>query len=200
MTIADPTQAVWLFLAAAFAQNMVLTTGIGSALAVRLTRRGEHRAVFALLLLLFALATALCFHPIDHLLGDGELARLFRPLIIVALSSAWYLLAVWLFKTLSPRLYESFRSVLPFAAINTVVTGVTLIAPHQFGDDLGSALALSAGAAVGFFLVYLLLCEGIDRMQHQAMPKAFAGLPALFLYLGILALALCGFSADIAFI
>lgn len=200
MTIADPTQAVWLFLAAAFAQNMVLTTGIGSALAVRLTRRGEHRAVFALLLLLFALLTALCFHPIDRLLGDGELARLFRPLIIVALSSAWYLLAVWLFKTLSPRLYESFRSVLPFAAINTVVTGVTLIAPHQFGNDLGSALALSAGAAVGFFLVYLLLCEGIDRMQHQAMPKAFAGLPALFLYLGILALALCGFSADIAFI
>lgn len=200
MTIITPHQALLIFLAAAFAQNLVLTTGIGSALSVRLIRRNGNRVLFALCLFVFAVLTALCFHPIDRLLGSSEAARMLRPLIIVALSAVWYLLAVALFKNAFPRVYEDIRAVLPFAAINTVVTGATLIAPHQFGESLLVDVALSAGAAVGFFLVYLLLCEGIDRMQHSAMPKSFAGLPALFLYLGILALALCGFASDISFI
>ncbi len=198
--LSNGSQALLLFLAAAFIQNLILTTGIGSALAVRLTRHNGNRVVFALCLLAFSVLTALCFHPIDFWLGTTEPVGLFRPLIIIALSAMWYLLAVALFKNVFPHVYEDIRAVLPFAAINTIVTGVTLIAPHQFGDSLLVALGLAAGAAVGFFLVYLLLCEGIDRMQHSAMPKAFAGLPALFLYLGILALALCGFSSDISFI
>lgn len=200
MTVMTPHQALLIFLAAAFAQNLVLTTGIGSALSVRLIRKNGNRILFALCLLIFAVLTALCFHPIDRLLGSGEAARMLRPLIIVALSGVWYLLATWVMQKATPRVYEDLRAVLPFAAINTVVTGATLIAPHQFGESLLVDIALSSGAAVGFFLVYLFLCEGIDRMQHDKMPKSFAGLPALFLYLGILALALCGFSSDISFI
>ncbi len=200
MAISNPHQAWLLFFAAAIAQNLVLTTGLGSALIVRLSRRNENRAVFALCLLLFSVLTALCFHLISPLLENGDAARFLSPLVIVALSAAWYLIAVGVLRKTLPRLYDDLRSVLPFAAINTIVTGVTLIAPHQFGESLTIDLALAAGAAIGFFLVSLLVAEGVDRMQHIAIPKAFAGLPALFLYLGILALALCGFSSDISFI
>ncbi len=188
------------FLAAAFTQNLVLTTGIGSALTVRMTRRSENHGIFALLLLAFSLLSISCFYPIDHALGTGETAKLLRPLILVAISAVWYLTAILFFKKLFPRFYETVRSMLPLAAVNTVVTGIGLIANHQFHCSFLMCIGLAAGACIGFFLVFLLLCEGIDRMQHEEMPKAFAGLPAQFLYLGILALALCGFSADITFI
>ena len=201
MAISNAHQAWLLFLAAAVAQNLVLTTGLGSALIVRLSRQREHRAVFALCLLFFSVLTALCFHFLSPLLGDGRAARFLCPLVIVALSAVWYLITVGVLRKALPRLYDNtLRTMLPLAAINTVVAGVTLIAPHQFGESLAMDLALAVGASVGFFLVSLLVAEGVDRMQHTEMPKAFAGLPALFLYLGILALALCGFSSDISFI
>ncbi len=200
MAITNAHQALLLFFASAFTQNLVLTTGIGSALTVRVTRRPENRVVFALCLLLFSILTTLSFHPIDPLLPGNTNAEFVRPLVIVALSAVWYLLISLLFKWVLPRVYEGVRAMLPFAAINTVVTGITLIAPHQFGGSLLLDVALAAGGAVGFFLVYLLFYEGIDRMQHSEMPHAFAGLPAQFLYLGILALALCGFGGDISFI
>ena len=198
--MSDLHNTLLYFLAAAFTQNLVLTTGIGSALTLRMTRSARSHGIFAACLLAFSLLTVTCFYPIDRALGTGELAKLFRPLILVMLSAAWYLIAAGFFKHLLPRLYEDVRSLLPLAAINTVVTGVGLIANHQFRCGFLTCIGLAAGACVGFFLVFLLLCEGIDRMQHEEMPKAFAGLPAQFLYLGILALTLCGFSANISFV
>ncbi len=192
--------ALLYFLAAAFFQNLVLTTGIGTALALRLTRRPENRITFAVCLLVFSVATVLCFHPIDHALGTGETAKLLRPVILIAISATWFLLATGILKLAAPRLYNNVRALLPYAAINTVVTGVGLIANHQFQAGLAVSVGLAAGASIGFFLVFLLLGEGIDRMSHPDMPKAFAGLPSQLLYLGIIALALCGFAADISFI
>lgn len=188
------------FLAAAFTQNLVLTTGIGSALTLRMTRRTKNHGIFALCLLAFSVLTISCFYPIDHTLGTGEWAKLIRPLILVAISAVWYLVSLAFFKRLFPRFYEEIRTMLPLAAINTVVTGIGLIANHQFHCSFLMCIGLAAGACIGFILVFLLLGEGIDRMQHEEMPKAFAGLPAQFLYLGILALALCGFSANISFV
>lgn len=192
--------ALVYFLAAAVFQNLVLTTGIGSALTLRLTRNPSNRKVFFLALLGFSLVTVVSFYPIDRVLGLGELGKLFRPVVLVALCAIWYLVAALLLKKLLPRVYQDIRSMLPYAAVNTVVTGVGLIANHQFQSSLLVCMALAVGATVGFILVFLVLAEGIDRMQHEEMPKAFAGLPAQFLYLGILALALCGFATDISFI
>ena len=198
--MSDLHNTLLYFLAAAFTQNLVLTTGIGSALTLKMTRRPENRVTFVTCLLAFSLLTIACFYPIDHALGTDETAKLLRPLILVALSAAWYLVAVLIFRRFLPRFFETVRPILPLAAVNTVVTGVGLITNHQFHCSFLMCIGLAAGACVGFFLVFLLLCEGIDRMQHEEMPKTFAGLPAQFLYLGILALALCGFSADITFI
>ena len=53
---------------------------------------------------------------------------------------------------------------------------------------------------VGFVLLCWLTAEGMERLDNPDMPQAFRGLPATLLYLGILAMALLGFTNAITLI
>ena len=46
----------------------------------------------------------------------------------------------------------------------------------------------------------MLTAEGMERLDNPDMPQAFRGLPATLLYLGILAMALLGFTNAITLI
>ena len=90
--------------------------------------------------------------------------------------------------------------LLPLAAFNNIVVGVALILNHQFVTSFGGAVGFSLGAGAGFVLLAAVLSDGIRRADHPAMPDAFRGLPSALLYMGILALALLGFSGQFSFI
>lgn len=107
--------------------------------------------------------------------------------------------AFWLYKAL-PSLYRRVSRLLPLAAFNNLVIGMALIINHQFALGLAGAIGLSLGASLGFVLLSWLTAEGIERTDNPDMPQAFRGLPSTLLYLGILALALLGFTSSFSFI
>lgn len=189
-----------LFLTAAFVQNLVLTTGIGSSIVLRIVRDPKNLGLFSLFLTGFCLLTVVAFYPIDALIGISVLAKLLRPVIIIAIASLWYLLAVTVFERAFPHFYEYTRTLLPLAAFNNVVVSVALIANHQFECTLLDCVGLAFGACVGFVIIAFLAAEGADRLNNAEMPKAFRGMPSMLVYLGLLALALCGFSSSVSFV
>lgn len=188
------------FLTAAFVQNLVLTTGIGSSIVMRIVRDPKNLGLFSLFLTGFCLLTVVAFYPIDAVIGTSITAKLFRPIIIIAIASLWYLLAVTVFERTWPHFYEYTRTMLPLAAFNNVVVSVSLIANHQFKCTLLECVGLALGASVGFVIVAFLAAEGADRLNDANVPKAFRGLPSMLVYLGLLALALCGFSSSVSFV
>lgn len=183
-------------LAAAFIQSFILTTGFGSSIMLRIVRRPKELLPFSCLLLGFSLLTVLIGYPIDRLLGTGQLAKMIRPVIFVAVAAVLYILTVVLLRRLAPSLYQRLSRLLPLAAFNNIVIGIALISNHRF-SSLPSSIGLSVGACLGFMVLAWLTAEGMERLDNPDMPQSFRGLPATLVYLGILALALLGFFQNV---
>lgn len=187
------------FLAAALFSNLVLSTGFGSSLLLRVTRRPKELLWFSATMLLFAVPTTVITYyvlPLFTFTGGHYL----RPLVVIAAVTLLYLLVVLLLKNCLPTWYKRTELWLPMAAYNNVVVGLCLIANHLFAVNLLGAIGIAIGAVAGFCLLSLLVAEAREQLDHSDMPRAFRGLPITLLWFGLMALAMLGFSSTISFI
>ena len=189
---------LFTLLVAALIQNLVLTTGFGTSIMLRIVRRPRDIWIFSGLLAVFSVLTVLLFYPVDALIasrfGTGWWVKIYRPVIVILIAAMLYLLAALLVKRFLPRLFGRIQRLLPLAAFNNVVVGVALVVNHQVRVELLPAVGLALGSCLGFLLLSWLTAEGMERLDNPDMPAAFRGLPATLVYLGLLALALMGFT------
>ena len=190
-------QLLFYLLVTAFLQNVVLTTGFGSSIMLRIVRRPRDICLFGGLLGGFSLLTVLIAYPFDMLIGTGGAAKLLRPVMIIAIATLLYLVAAFCLQKFRPAAYQRVGRLLPLAAFNNLVVGMALVGNHQFAVSLPGAIGLALGACLGFLLLSLLTAEGMERLDNPDMPAAFRGLSSTLLYLGILALAFLGFSSAV---
>jgi len=190
-----------LFLfASALAQNIVLATGFGSSMLLRIVRHPKDIGIFSAVLAHFAVLTVAIAYPIDKLIGIGFWAKLCRPLIIVGIALILYIVASLVLSKAFPKFYARVGKLLSLAAFNNLVIGVALICNHSFSLSFLAALGLALGCCVGFVVLSYLTAEGIERMDNPDIPAAFRGLPIILVYVGLMALAVMGFSSDVSFI
>ena len=166
---------------AVFAQSAVFTRGLGVSRLVQLV--GDDRTNswwFALLLCVTQLLVApLAFYAGWFIAPLANRAQL-RPLVYVACVAV-----VCIFEHLVLRAVKGPRSgqllrILPTAAINSCV--------------LGQSLGFGLGSGLGYLLAVLLVTEARHRLRSRAIPSAFRGLPVTLVYIGVLALAIYGFT------
>ena len=50
------------------------------------------------------------------------------------------------------------------------------------------------GSGLGYLLAVMLVTEAGNRLRSKAIPEAFRGLPITLIYIGVLALAIYGFT------
>ena len=74
------------------------------------------------------------------------------------------------------------------AAILFVATYVLLLALPNYRH----IVALAGG--LGFILAVLMVTEAQRKLRSRSLPEAFRGLPITLIYIGILALAIFGFT------
>lgn len=182
-----------VFVIAATMQNLVLTAGFDSSVMLKLVRRPRQLFRFCILVLCFSVITTAIFYPIDRLLGAVWWVRMLRPLIIVCIVGLLYLLTIVIFSRFE-TLYRRIRHLLPLAVFNNLVVGVALVLNLQVSVSFLPAVGLAAGAAFGFGFLSAMTAEAAERMDNPDIPSSFRGLPATLVYLGLLALALMGFS------
>ena len=60
--------------------------------------------------------------------------------------------------------------------------------------DAFEAVGFALGTGVAFFLAVLVLSAAMPNLKNPDAPKAFRGLPSLFIYVGILSMAFLGLS------
>ena len=58
----------------------------------------------------------------------------------------------------------------------------------------GQSLGFGLGSGIGYVLAVLLVTEARHRLRSKAIPEAFRGLPITLVYIGVLALAIYGFT------
>ena len=195
----DVMQAAGVFFSyavlAIFAQNAVFTRGLGVSRLVQLV--GDARTNswwFGLLLCVTQVLVApLAYFAGGFLAGRPNPAPL-RPLVFlacVAVVSLFEYAVLWLARGKSHG--GQLLRALPLAAVNSGVLGTVLVERTQ-SFTLEQSLGFGLGSGLGYLLAVMLVTEAGLRLRSEAIPKAFRGLPINLIYIGVLALAIYGFT------
>lgn len=182
-------------IAAIFAQNAVFSRALGVSRLVRLIDdTAVNKRSFGVLLCSIQLISAPLAWLCSQALAGWGYRRAVRPLAFVLCATVAYLLVMCLIQVVFklPGAKE-LVAVLPLAAFNTAVLGPLLIADTQ-SYTLPQTLAFALGSGVGYMLAVAIVAEGQRKLQNRAVPGPFRGLPITLLYIGILALAIYGFT------
>ncbi len=179
---------------AVFAQNAIFTRGLGVSRLVQLV--GDDRTSswwFALMLCITQVLVAPLAFYAGGLIAPLENRAQLRPLVYLACIAL-----VCLFEYLVLRLVKGPRSgllirILPLAALNSCVLGTVLVERTQ-SFTLGQSLGFGLGSGLGYLLAVMLVTEAKNRLRSRAIPSAFCGLPITLVYIGVLALAIYGFT------
>lgn len=179
---------------AIFAQNAIFTRGLGVSRLVQLV--GDDRTSswwFALMLCVTQILVAPLAFYAGRIIVPLENRAQLRPLVYLTCIAV-----VCIFEHLVLRLVKGPRSgqlirILPLAALNSCVLGTVLVERTQ-SFTLGQSLGFGLGSGLGYLLAVMLVTEAKNRLRSPAIPKAFRGLPITLVYIGVLALAIYGFT------
>lgn len=180
---------------AVFAQNAVFTRALGVSRLVQLV--GDDRTsswLFGLQLCITQVLVApLVWYAGSWIAPLDNRAQL-RPLVYVA-CIAVVCLAEQLLLLLGRALPHSGQllRIVPLAGLNSCVLGTVLVERTQT-FTLGQSLGFGVGSGLGYVLAVLLVTEARHRLRSKAIPAAFRGLPITLVYIGVLALAIYGFT------
>ena len=179
---------------AIFAQNAIFTRGLGVSRLVQLV--GDERTSswwFALMLCITQVLVApLAFYAGRFLAPLPNRVQL-RPLVYLACIAVVCLFELLVLKAAKgPRSGQLIR-ILPLAAVNSGVLGTVLVERTQ-SFTLEQSIGFGLGSGLGYLLAVMLVTEAQNRLRSKAIPEAFRGLPITLIYIGVLALAIYGFT------
>ena len=204
MSILDSVLEFFLFAVMAIAaQNVVFTRALGVSRLVYLVEAGDLAwSKFTLLLAgIQLLAAPMAFYANRWLGGlealDITLLSAMRPLVMVLCSGIAFFIMLAVLGALASNFgmkdLREYARMLPMATFNCSVIG-SLLLTTTGGYSLAQSLGFAAGSAVGYTAAILLVNEGQRKIQNRSVPASFKGLPVTLIYIGILALAIFGFT------
>ena len=173
-------------LLAVFAQNAVFTRALGVS-------RTSSWLFGMQLCITQVLVTPFAWYAGSRIAPLANRAQL-RPLVYVASIAVVCVLehaVLWLAKGLPHR--SALLRIVPLAGLNSCVLGTVLVERTQ-SFTLGQSLGFGLGSGLGYVLAVLLVTEARHRLRSKAIPEAFRGLPITLVYIGVLALAIYGFT------
>ena len=181
-------------LLAVFAQNAIFTRALGVSRLVQLV--GDERTN-SLLFGLLQCVTQLLLAPVAWYAG-GAAASLgvgpsARPLVYLGCIAAVSAVEMAFLHMVRLPWQRQLLRILPLAALNSCVLGTLLLGRTQ-SFTLTQSVGFGLGSGVGYLLAVLLVTEAQNRLRSQAIPAAFRGMPITLVYIGVLALAIYGFT------
>lgn len=179
---------------AIFAQNAIFTRGLGVSRLVQLV--GDKRTSswwFALMLCIMQVLVAPLAFYAGRLLAPLPNRAQLRPVVYLACIAVVCLFELVVLKLAKgPRSGQLIR-ILPIAAVNSGVLGTVLVERTQ-SFTLEQSIGFGLGSGLGYLLAVMLVTEAQNRLRSRAIPEAFRGLPITLIYIGVLALAIYGFT------
>lgn len=179
---------------AIFAQNAIFTRGLGVSRLVQLV--GDKRTSswwFALMLCITQVLVAPLAFYAGRLLAPLPNRAQLRPVVYLACIAVVCLFELVVLKLAKgPRSGQLIR-ILPIAAMNSGVLGTVLVERTQ-SFTLEPSIGFGLGSGLGYLLAVMLVTEAQNRLRSRAIPEAFRGLPITLIYIGVLALAIYGFT------
>ncbi|MBW7572874.1 Rnf-Nqr domain containing protein [Caproiciproducens faecalis] len=180
-------------LMAVTSENILFAGGIGFSRVLRAAHRPKMLGMYSLFISVFTLISMVAAYFLSPLLAQSDTLTVLRPSLLAFCSAAAYLAAALLLKTFSPQFFRKYGQILSPSAINTVVLSMPYVL-KSFKLTLPNAVGFALGTGAAFFLAAMIFSRAPESCENPDMPKAFSGLPATLIYIGILSMAFAGFT------
>ena len=188
------TTLILVLITTALVNNFVLSQFLGICSFVGVSKNiktaaGMGGAVIFVITIASAV-TNLLYTGIIEKLGLEYLNTIIFILVIAALVQFIELFL----KKYVPKLYSALGIYLPLITTNCAVLGVALT-NVQDGNDFITSVVTGFGTACGYAIAIIVLAGIREKTEHNDVPKAFKGTPAVLLTSCLMAIAFYGFSS-----
>lgn len=185
---------------AAFFQNIVLSGGYGVGEAVRIGSKPKQIGAVSLFVMIFSVLSAVSCRAFDLIPQVNALGFIEHLLIFAGTEFVLYLLVI-LVMIKGFKASKNFLKLVGIAGFNTLVLAIPLLDRLSSSGGIIEALGMAIGAGIAFIVATVLISVGIQRIKtNQELPESFKFTPAVFIYIGLLALAFMGFSGQSLFV
>lgn len=134
---------------------------------------------------------------VTNLLYTGIIQKLhieyLNTIIFILVIAALVQLIELFLKKFVPVLHKSLGVYLPLITTNCAVLGVALT-NVQDGNNFLTSVATGFGTAFGFCVAIVIMAGIREKTEHNDVPKAFKGTPAVLLTACLMAIAFFGFN------
>ena len=179
---------------AVFAQNAIFSRSLGVSRLIKIVDDTANTVLFGCLICMVQVIAAPLGYLANNLLAGLALRNALRPLVLVVCSAVAYLLvraAAIHSKRVANR--EEVLEMLPSATFNCAVLGAMLVSATQ-SYTLAQTIGFAFGTGFGYLLALLVVNEAQRKLRSREVPASFRGLPINLIYIGILAMAIYGFT------
>lgn len=182
-------------LLAVFTQNVIFSRALGVSRLVKLVNDDTMDSfIYCALLCVVQLISAPLAFVANLWLGSETYWSGIRPLVFVLCSGIGFVVVLLAVVTLMPApRAKKVAAVLPMATFNCSILGTLMLTTTQ-NFDLLQTMGFALGSALGYALAVYAVTEGERKIQNDAVPRVLRGLPITLLYIGILAMAVYGFT------
>lgn len=176
-----------------FAQNLVLSSGLGMSEAIRVSTKPGTFGRFALMISGFSVLTSTLCSLIDSFKPLEAMPYAVRAAIYAGVLAGVYIIVAAVLRAFFGS-SAKLLGTLGIAALNTLVFTIPHInnsAAYSFAGSIGSGI----GAGIAFVLAAALINSGSRKLaENEDIPEVFKGTPAMFFYVAMLSLAFAGFT------
>ncbi len=185
--------ALEIFIGSILDHNIALAYILGMCPLIAISTNVRNAKGMGLAVVFVVTLTGIINYPIYLLLQRVGVEWLNLLVFIITIAATVQFLEMFIDKFF-PRLYNSFGLFLPLITVNCVVLGVSLFFVNRSYNFVQTA-AFSFGSGIGWMLAIILLAGVREKMAKKSdIPRGLAGKGITFIVLGILALAVIGFT------
>lgn len=183
-------------MAAIFIENTIFTRALGTSRMLMVVKSPKTMLKFGVLLTFITTVSGFLGWVANLIIHPLSIKLYIEPLVYVIVLVVVYILTSIVLYFVFPKIYRKLSEILLLAVFNCAALGAILLPAHNsllsVEASLASNLGFAFGTGIAFFLATLLVFEGTRKMKGNHIPKAFRGLPATLIYIGLLSLAFYG--------
>ena len=181
---------------AIFIENTIFTRALGTSRMLLVSKSSKMMFKFGGVLTAVTTVSGFLAWAANMYLKKISFRFYIEPLVYVLILTFVYVIFCVIACFVFPKFYKKIKDIMPLAVFNCATLGALLLPAHNSmmitEARLTSWVGFSFGTGVAFLVATILVSEGIRKLDASNVPKAFKGLPATLIYIGILSLAFYG--------
>lgn len=180
-------------------QNLIFSSGLTLSETIRLAKRPKFFLMYLFTIVYYSTLTSLVCSLLDLIEPIRSLNTIWHIAVFaVALSVIHLITSVFAIVVLKAN--RKFMNSMGMCAINSLILAVPIINSRS-ANTIPASIGSGIGAGLAFMLAVVFINSGMRRIaQNRDIPKAFRGMPAVFIYVALLSLAFTCFSGEASFI